>query len=282
MLMCAAHIALALAGLAVDRWFVWVAVWAVQAVNLLTLVAMIHECVHSHFVGSRRANRVLGMLAGAFILAPFEVYRSRHIGHHADTCGPNDTEGEPYKFAERWQIVVAFLSGGIAYILSLPMMGLAVAFGWSPSWVSGRGALRRIRINMVVWIATMALLVTLAAVDMRTLAFVWLIPVAAFLSGPLVFVLMPEHYDAPGPTVVTSNTRTCVSNPVVRFIFLNTNLHTAHHHRASVPWTGLPDQHARLSARIDEEWVFSGYLAFYRFMWRNVSRPATADTASLA
>jgi fatty acid desaturase len=271
-LMCSVHVALAIIGFAVDRWFVWAVVWAVQAVNMLTLVAMTHECVHLHFVRSRTLNRVLGTLAAAFIWAPFEVYRSRHIGHHADTCGPDDTEGEPYKFRARWQIVASFLAGGIAYILSLPVWGLAVSLGWSPRWVSGRAARRRIRINMVVWGATAALGVVLAMIDLRVVAFAWLIPVAIFLTVPFVFVLMPEHYDAPGPGHVTSNTRTCVSNAAMRFVFLNTNLHTAHHDRASVPWTGLPAHHAELASTIDNEWVFSGYFAFYRFMWRNVSR----------
>jgi fatty acid desaturase len=280
--MCGVHIALATVGFAIDRWFVWLIVWAIQAVNLLTLVAMVHECVHHHFVASRRVNRVLGTLAGVFILAPYELYRSRHIGHHADTCGPNDTEGAPYKFSSRTQIVTAFLSGGILYLSALPVWGMAVSFGWSPPWMSGQAARRRIRINMAIWTATVALVIVLATIDLRAVAFAWLIPVAAFLSGPFVFVLMPEHYDAPGPNAVTSNTRTCVSNPVMRFIFLNTNLHTAHHDRASVPWTGLLEHHAGLEARIDDEWVFSGYLAFYRFMWRNVSRSSNADIAALA
>jgi|GEM_PF-6533458 len=274
--MITVHAGLAALGFAVDRWYVWLAIWAIQIVNMLGLVAMVHECVHHHFVTPRLANRVIATVASAFIFTNYEVYRSRHIGHHADTCGPSDTEGEPYTFTSRWQIVTAFLGGGVAYILSLPMLGFWVSAGASPKWISGARARRRIRINQVVWVATMALIIGLCLVDLRATAFVWLIPAAAFLTGPFVFVLMPEHYDAPGPGVVTSNTRTCVSNPVMRFVFLNTNLHTAHHDRPAVPWTGLPARHDEIAATIDEEWVFSGYLAFYRFMWRNIARPAAA------
>lgn len=279
-LLIAVHAGGAVIGLAIDRWYVWLAVWAVQAVNMLGMVAMTHEAVHSHYVGSRRANRVIGTIAGLVLLTNFEIYKSRHIGHHADTCGPDDTEGEPYKFTARWQILAAFATGGIAYILSLPMLGFWVSFGGRPSWATSAGARRRIRINQLWWLATVAALIAIATVDLRSVAFVWLIPVALFLSGPFVFVLMPEHYDAPGPGIVTSNTRTCVSNPLMRFIFLNTNLHTAHHDKPIVPWTGLPAHHENLEPRIDNEWVFSGYWAFYRFMWRNVGRPAASESVA--
>ena len=89
----ALHVALTLVGFAVDRWFVWLAIWAVQAVNLLAIPGMFHECVHGHYFASKWANRLSGTLAGLGALSLYEVYRPQHIHHHAFTCGPDDSEG---------------------------------------------------------------------------------------------------------------------------------------------------------------------------------------------
>lgn len=272
----AIHGALAAIGFAADNILVWFIIWALQSFNLLTLVGIVHESVHQHFFPSRRASRVAGTLAGAFGFTCFEAYRAQHILHHAHTCASGDTEGEPYKFSARWQIVGAFLGGGLFYTLALLFSGVRVAFGWSPEWLSGASQRRRIRLNVAVLVALglgVATLIGFDVVDLRTVAFVWLIPTVVSLLGPLPFVLIPEHYDAPGPGPTVTNTRTCVSNPAVRFVFLNTNLHTAHHDKPSVPWHALAQHHETIEADIDDEWVFSSYTAFHRWMWNTTSRP---------
>lgn len=279
----AIHVALSAVGFTADNMLVWCAVWALQSFNLLTLVGVVHESVHQHFFPSRRASRIAGTLAGAAGFTCFEAYRAQHIIHHARTCEAGDTEGEPYKFTARWQIVGAFLGGGLLYALALLFAGVRVALGWSPDWLSGASQRRRIRLNVAVLFAIamgVVGLIGLDIVDFRTVAFVWLIPTVVSLLGPLPYVLIPEHYDAPGPGPTVTNTRTCVSNPAVRFVFLNTNLHTAHHDKPSVPWHALAQHHESIEADIDDEWVFPSYTAFHRWMWNTTSRPAAQAVAN--
>jgi acyl-lipid omega-6 desaturase (Delta-12 desaturase) len=283
-LFVAIHAALSTLGFAADHLLVWVAVWALQSVNFLTLVGVIHESVHQHFFPTRRASRVAGMLAGAVAFTCFEAYRTQHILHHAHTCDEGDSEGEPYKFTARWQIVGAFLGGGLIYAVALFFGGIGVAFGWTPSWITKPSQRRRIRVNVAVLAVVLTALIASIAtglVTFQAVAYVWLIPTAFALLGPLPFVLIPEHYDAPGPGPTVSNTRTCVSNPVMRFVFLNTNLHTAHHDRPSVPWHALGTHHQKIEADIHDEWIFPSYTAFYVWMWRTTSRPP-AHTAAAA
>lgn len=278
------HVVLAAVGFWADRWYVWAFVWAVQAMNFLTTIAVVHECAHLRYFSGRRANHVTGVALAAIGLACFESYRSQHIVHHADTCGENDPEGEPYRFTSRWQIAGAFLGGGLAYALLLLGQGIVIALGYTPAWLSADGQRRRIRINVAVLTVAAVGLAALVVGDflsLRGLTFVWLIPAAVALIGPIPFVLIPEHYDAPGPGPAFMNTRTCTSNAVVRFLYLNTNLHTAHHHRPALPWYDLPAHHRQIEDEIEPTWLFPSYTAFHRFMWRTTGRSGTHASRSV-
>lgn len=276
------HTSLAVVGFAVDRWFVWAVVWFVQAWYLLTIAGTVHECVHRHFVGRARVDQAIGMAAASFGFMCFEGYKAQHLAHHADACGPSDSEGEPYKFTSRWQIVGAFVGGGFLYALSVFFTAIFSGLGATPKWLRTDRQRRRIRWNvlfLLVIYGAVAAAVAVGVVSFRGVAFAWLIPASLGLLGPLPFVLMPEHYDAPGPGSPFENTRTCVSNPLLRFLYMNTNLHTAHHLKASVPWQEMEAFHAEIEDRIAPEWIFPGYLAFHRFVWQTVGRPAAHEAA---
>lgn len=274
----AIHLSLAAIGFWADAWFVWAAVWIAQAFNFLTVVAIVHECTHVHWFGSPRADHVTGVVMATIGITCFEAYRPQHLLHHAHTCADGDPEGEPYKFTSRWQIVGAFFGGAFLYVLFVFAQGVAVAFGYTPSWLRAEHQRQRIRWNVAVLALVfggLALAVVADVVSLRTIAFVWLIPASIALIGPIAYVLIPEHYDAPGPGPVFTNTRTCTSNPVMRFFYLNTNLHTAHHHRPALSCFDLPAHHAEIEDRIEPEWLFGSYTSFHRFMWRTSRRPAS-------
>jgi fatty acid desaturase len=259
---------LSAAGFAVHRWPVWCAVWICQAWLLLTLVAVSHESAHSQLFGTRRVNRIAGTLAGLSAFGVWEVYRTQHILHHADTCGPDDSEGEPYQFTAKWQIFAAFAGGGPLYVAWLILEGWKVSFGAARPWVRTATARRRIRINVAAWtIVVVVAAWLLVSHPMATLA-IWIIPVGMMVIVPMPFVLIPEHLGATGPGSPTINTRTCRSNWLMRWVFMNENLHTAHHTHPSTRWHDLAALDALLRPDIAEGWSYSGYLRFHRDTWR--------------
>ena len=66
---------------------------AVLAGGFLVRVFIIfHDCCHSSFFGSRKANEILGMAAGFFVFTPFQQWRHEHAVHHA-TSGDLDHRG---------------------------------------------------------------------------------------------------------------------------------------------------------------------------------------------
>lgn len=50
---------------------------------LVRTFILFHDCCHGSFFRSRRANRIVGYLAGALTFTPFEAWRWSHLRHHA-------------------------------------------------------------------------------------------------------------------------------------------------------------------------------------------------------
>jgi omega-6 fatty acid desaturase (delta-12 desaturase) len=57
---------------------------AVPAAGLLVRIFILfHDCVHSSFFASSRANTVLGYVCGTLVFTPLEDWRFTHLRHHA-------------------------------------------------------------------------------------------------------------------------------------------------------------------------------------------------------
>jgi omega-6 fatty acid desaturase (delta-12 desaturase) len=64
----------------------------VAAAILVRVFILFHDCCHGSFFESRRANTILGYLAGVLTFTPFEDWRRVHNRHHA-TAGDLDRRG---------------------------------------------------------------------------------------------------------------------------------------------------------------------------------------------
>jgi len=59
---------------------------------LIRIFIFFHDCCHGSFFASRRANRILGHLAGILTFTSFDNWRYAHIAHHT-TAGSLDRRG---------------------------------------------------------------------------------------------------------------------------------------------------------------------------------------------
>ena len=85
---------------------------AILAAGFLARIFIIfHDCGHASFFESRRANNVMGAIAGVFNLTPFRHWRWQHAVHHG-TSGNLDRRGsgdiwmltvQEYLASSRWQ-----------------------------------------------------------------------------------------------------------------------------------------------------------------------------------
>lgn len=59
---------------------------------LVRIFIFFHDCCHSSFFGSHRANRILGYITGILTFTPYEAWQHPHNQHHA-TAGDLDRRG---------------------------------------------------------------------------------------------------------------------------------------------------------------------------------------------
>ncbi len=254
-------------------------VWIVMAWLLVGNGAIVHETTHRHLFRARSANRWVGALAGASVLMPWGVYRPYHLAHHRYTVALDDPEGPPLLFRSRLEYPLLTL-GGLAFLVRLHGYGIVAAAGHPPTWMRSRSDRHAAVTDTALCLFVLLGVLRAAFVDLGVLCAVWLVPwlIAVMILVPLV--LVTEHYGATVGTVTAAeNTRTIVSNRLVRWLYWNNNFHTAHHQLPAAVYQELPRLDARAPARGD--WVSPGYIAFHRSVWgslpwidRSVDPPA--------
>ena len=73
-------------------YWITLALAVVAAGMLVRVFILFHDCCHGSFFASRRANTILGYIAGVLTFTPFEDWRRVHNRHHA-TAGDLDRRG---------------------------------------------------------------------------------------------------------------------------------------------------------------------------------------------
>jgi acyl-lipid omega-6 desaturase (Delta-12 desaturase) len=115
---------LAAMDLALRRGLPWwtTPVLAVPAAGFMVrLFIIMHDCTHSSFLRSRRAERVLGRILGVIVFTPFGEWRHEHLGHHA-TSGDLDRRG----IGDVWTMTVR------EYAVASPWKRLQYRLGRNP------------------------------------------------------------------------------------------------------------------------------------------------------
>jgi acyl-lipid omega-6 desaturase (Delta-12 desaturase) len=83
----------------------------VSAAFLVRIFIIFHDCTHGSYFRSRRANDIVGFIAGVLTFSPFQHWRWEHAMHHA-SAGNLDRRGtgdiwtmtvEEYLSASRWR-----------------------------------------------------------------------------------------------------------------------------------------------------------------------------------
>jgi omega-6 fatty acid desaturase (delta-12 desaturase) len=97
---------------------------------LVRVFILFHDCCHGSFFASRRANRILGYVAGILTFTPFEDWRRAHNRHHA-TAGNLDRRGT----GDVWTMTTE------EYLAAAPARRFAYRFYRNPIILFGAGSL---------------------------------------------------------------------------------------------------------------------------------------------
>jgi fatty acid desaturase len=236
---------------------------------LIFLFAPLHETIHRTAFKTRWLNDTVGWVCGAVLVLPPEYFRAFHFAHHRWTQDPaQDPElaaPKPTSLA-MWLLHVSGLRYWRAQLTGL----VRRARGRTPEpFLAGRVGLSVVQeAQMVLW--TYVAIGGLSVVTGSTLALTyWVIP--ALVAQPLLrLYLLAEHTGCPFVPDMLANTRTTLTNAIVRFFAWNMPYHTEHHAFPSVPFHRLPALHREL--RADLKVVGQGYIA----VSREIARAAAA------
>lgn len=238
----------------------WQVLLPIQGILLIFLFTALHETIHKTAFRSPRYNDIVATISGFVVLVPPQWFRLFHFAHHRFT---HDADNDP----ELAEPKARTFFGYVRYMSGLPVWwsqakGLVVnALGGNADpFVDGserRKVRREARIFLCFYIFAAA-----ASFFMKSniLVWAWWVPVLIgqpFLRG----YLLAEHTGCAHVTDMLVNSRTTMTNSVVRFLTWNMPYHAEHHAMPAVPFYRLPDLHACL--RSDLGVVENGYLGFH-------------------
>ncbi|NLH83261.1 MAG: fatty acid desaturase [Phyllobacteriaceae bacterium] len=238
-----------------EAW--WVTALAALAFSFTnnTIFSLHHEAVHGILHPDRRLNEAAGVVCAAFFPTIFAVQRVSHLGHH----NRNRTDEELYDchlpHQSRWlktYWIYCLLTGfywaiipvAMSFYMLCPWLFRARGFQDGPArWWGFRPFVRDIAALPIrrVWpqgLATVAIqtaIVTGLGLDVTT----WIVCWWAFGLN-WSSVQYTDHAGAPRDVIEGAwNLR---FTPLSQALFLNYNLHLAHHRRPDVPWLHLPGE----------------------------------------
>lgn len=262
--LAALAITAALVNLADGSWWLLLPALWLHGMVLVFLFAPAHECIHYTAFRSRWLNRVVATFCGFLLVLPPRYFRAFHLAHHRYTQDPiRDPELARAKPTERrsylWHISgIPYWRGQFA-TLWRHARGLV-----SEPFVPAGEQAALVREARLFWLGY-GLVAALSVLSGSTAAlYYWVIPV--LLGQPLLrLYLLAEHTGCPEVGDMLGNTRTTLSNPLLRWLAWNMPYHTEHHVAAAVPFHQLPALHRLLRGRVVV--LTPGYLEFHRQWW---------------
>jgi len=244
----------------VPHWAVVVGGIAIVSGRQLALAVLMHEGAHWLLLPDRRANdRVSNWLCAYPLLFDTAAYRKIHLQHHKHTGTDRDPD---LGLAAPFPITSASFARKIARDLS------------------GITGLKRYAFLLSTWswrtrpfwgfVLTNGLLLTAlwAAGIWEAYLLLWLLPSATCLSLVLRLRSIAEHAVVPDQTDPIRQTRTTLTNPLVRFFIAphHVGYHLEHHLYMYIPHYRLAKTHRMLdrAGALEGAEIARGY----RSVWR--------------
>ena len=240
-----------------------------------------HEIIHGHPTRWRTVNRALGFVPLSLWI-PFARYRTLHLCHHRDErlTDPLDDPESFYWTGDDWERLGP-LSRGLVEAQTCLLGRLLIGPAWSITrfFVTEARAIRSgDRMAAAVWMRH--LLGCLAV-----LAWVWgvcginpLAYVAIFVYPGIALQLVRSFAEHKAEDDVAKRTAVVEAETVFGLLFLNNNLHAAHHAHPTLPWYRLPAWYrAHRATLLDDNGslVYRGYRdVFRRFFLASYDRPS--------
>jgi len=274
----AAHLLLLIAGGTLvwqtrGTWWVLPAL-LLQGVFVNALFAAMHESVHYGSFKTRWMADLLAFFSGAAILNNAGFYRHYHMAHHRYTQDPlRDPELVTSGTPRTW--------GNYLYrVSSIPFFTLRTRdiflfpFGYrgKVGYIHD-GAWPEVR-RWGRWLLALYAVLLVGSLALHTTIVLWTWFLPLLVGAPLLrMYLVCEHTLCPNSDDGFANTRTTLSNPLVRFLMWNLPLHAEHHLLPNIAFHHLPEAHTYLKPHL--KYVAKGYIQVQAEIMRSLGHRAT-------
>ncbi len=238
-----------------------------------------HEVLHGHPTRIRRLNEALIFLTPTFWL-PFSRYRDLHLTHHRDidlTCPVRDPESY-YLLPEDWAAAGPVRKALYAINQTLGgrmLIGPAVSI--IQFWSAELRAMAAGKHTMIgAWLlfaASSALTITLVT-GVAGMA-LWKYYVLIAYPG-ISLALVRSYCEHQAAEDVNHRTIIVEAAPIWSLLFLNNNLHVAHHTRPGLSWYRLPAYYAAERDALitrNNGYVMKGYGDIFRRYFLTAKEP---------
>ncbi len=248
-------------------WWVMLPVGAYAAALQSSLQ---HEALHGHPTRSRKLNELLVLISPTLWL-PYGCYRDTHLEHHNDlhVTDPNLDPESYYVLPENWAAMPGMKR--VLFTINQTLAGrmiigpaISIARFWPNEWMKiARGDTR----SLPCWIA----FIFAGAITITFVTVVCGMPFWKYyllIAYPGISLALVRSY-CEHQAVENLGERTIIveASPFWSLLFLNNNLHVAHHMRPSIAWYKLPEYYRaerEVLIRKNNGYLMHGYGEIFR------------------
>ncbi|BCG95936.1 fatty acid desaturase family protein [Mesorhizobium sp. 131-2-1] len=251
---------LLLGGLIAAKVPFWPLLMLPQGILIVFLFTLLHETVHRTAFETQRLNDAVARLCSLAIALPADWFRYFHFAHHRFTQDPDNDPELAFPKPETLRQYVVHVSGLPVWWAHFKTLYSNASGGSQESYVPPKGR-PKVRAEARAMIALYAAVLLLAFWFKATvLLYVWIVP--ALLGQPFLrLYLLAEHGRCPMVANMLENTRTTLTNWLVRKVAWNMPFHAEHHAYPGVPFHQLPEFHRLIERHLKV--IEPGYVRFH-------------------
>jgi fatty acid desaturase len=238
----------------------WPLLMLPQGILIVFLFTLLHETVHRTAFETQRVNDAIARLCSLAIALPADWFRYFHFAHHRFTQDPENDPELAFPKPETMRQYIVHVSGLPVWLGHFKTLYTNATGRCRDSYVPPKG-LPKVQAEARAMIAFYVVVLALS-VWFRTTAvlYVWVAP--ALLGQPFLrLYLLAEHGRCPFVANMLENTRTTITNWVVRKLAWNMPYHAEHHAYPGVPFHQLPEFHRLIERHLKV--VEPGYVSFH-------------------
>jgi fatty acid desaturase len=246
------------------------------AVNMVPVYSLIHEAEHEILHSNERVNNMMGRWLSTLFIAPYTFFKHCHLKHHKKNRTDEEMWDLYYEHQEKFKkygtlygmmIGLGYFSMWLAVLLYAIAPGLIYSrFFYSHTEIGGfiKGSDRKDKVIHSRQESIMVILfqvIIFYLLDLNWSSWLTLFVMHGFLWSSQNYV---NH--AFSPRDIIHGAHNLKIPPWLKWIYLNFNLHLAHHQNPKIPWIHLPEYVSEGSGRIT-------FLRNYLRLWKGPRLP---------